>query len=107
MHVRTRSKLIERSLFVIIHLLQGAMLAFLFFYGVWRDDFLKKSQILEENNSFYFITFIVLCYYGSINLKRQSEHSGFCPESLYGVCGDDFYKKSHILGKKIHYIYYI
>ena len=45
------------------------------------DDFVKKIQILEFFFSFYFITLTFLCYYCSINLKRQSEHSGLRPDT--------------------------
>ena len=35
-----------------------------------------------KKNSFYFISFNFLCYYCcSINLKRQSEHSGLRPDT--------------------------
>ena len=35
--------------------------------------------------SFYFITFNFFCYYCSIKLKRQSEHSGLCPDTSRAV----------------------
>ena len=44
--------------------------------------FFKKFQILEKKFSFYFISFNFLCFYCcSINLKRQSEHSGLRPDT--------------------------
>ena len=43
--------------------------------------FIKKFQILEKKFSFYFITFSFFCYYCTINLKRQSEHSGLRPDT--------------------------
>ena len=62
--LRNQSKLVERSLFAIIDLLQGAKLSFFSYYGVWGDDFyFKKIQIKKKINC-------------SINPKRQSEHSG-------------------------------
>ena len=47
--------MVERSLFAIIDLLQGAN--FMLLYFIWRvgDDFLTKPQVLE-NNFVYFIT---------------------------------------------------
>ena len=49
--------------------------------------FIKNLQILEEKNFilFYFILFFS-CYYCSINLKRQSEHSGLRPDTSSLVC---------------------
>ena len=44
---------------------------------MWGDDFHKKLQILEKKISFNFIAFnFFIGYYCSINIKRQSEHSG-------------------------------
>ena len=44
--------------------------------------FIKKFQILEKKISFYFISLNFLCYYYcSINVKRQSEHSGLRPDT--------------------------
>ena len=58
--LRNRSKLVKRSLFAIIDLLQGANLFFYSLYGVWGDNFfIKKFQILEKKTSF-FITFNLL-----------------------------------------------
>ena len=44
--------------------------------------FIKKFQILEKEIFilFYFVYFFK-CYYCSINQKRQSEHSGFRPDT--------------------------
>ena len=48
--------------------------------GVWGMIFIKKFQILEKKFSFYFFHLIFLCYNCcSINLKKQSEHSGLRP----------------------------
>ena len=50
---------------------------FLYLNDVWGDDFHKKFQNLEKKISFNFITFnFFIGYYCSINIKRQSEHSG-------------------------------
>ena len=64
------------------------------------DDFIIKIQILEEKNSFYFITFnFFKSFYYSINLKRQSGHSGFRPDTSSLVTidlqtfTDQFYSK--------------
>ena len=46
---------------------------------MWGDDFHKKFQILEKKIPFWFIFF--KCYYCSINLNRQSEHSGLRPDT--------------------------
>ena len=45
--------------------------------------FIKKIEILEEKKfSFCFISIIFFkCYDCSINLKRQSEHSGLRPDT--------------------------
>ena len=77
----SRSKLVERSLFAIIDLLQGTKSIFLYFILRMGDDFHKKLiSNLRKKNSFHFISFNFLCYYCcSINLKRQSEHSGLRP----------------------------
>ena len=54
------------------------------------DDFHIEFEIFGE--SFFFILFnyflFFKCYYSSVNLKRQSEHSGLCPDtsSLVSVC---------------------
>ena len=74
-HLKNRSKLVENSLFAITDLLQGAKFMLLYFlwrvgggvsftklmcgvgmilYGLWGDDFYKKSQFLEKKRSFYF-----------------------------------------------------
>ena len=44
-------------------------------------DFIKKFQILEIFFFIFFYYIFFLCYYCSINLKRQSEHSGLCPDT--------------------------
>ena len=77
-----RSKLVERSLFAIIDLLQGTKSL----YGVLGDDFQKNFQHLEKTFSFLFISLSFLRYYCcSINLKRQSEHSGLCPDTRFAL----------------------
>ena len=44
--------------------------------------FIKNFKFWKKKISFYFISFNFLCYYCcSINLKRQSEHSGLRPDS--------------------------
>ena len=52
-------------------------------YFKWRvgDDFHKKFQFLEKKIFILFLHLIFKCYYCSINLKRQSEHSGLCPDT--------------------------
>ena len=53
---------------------------------MWGDDFHKKFQILEK--IFILFHLIFLCFYCcSINVKRQSEHSGLRPDtsSLVGL----------------------
>ena len=50
---------------------------------MWGDDFHKKFQILEKNFfSFYFntINFLMILLLHK-TLKRQSEHSGLCPDT--------------------------
>ena len=56
-------------------------LSFCTLYGMWGMIFIKKSQILEKNFHFILFHLIFICYYCSINLKRQSEHSGLCPDA--------------------------
>ena len=46
---------------------------FVFFYGV-------------RGIRFNFITFIFSCYFCSIDLKKQSKHSGLCPDTSSLVC---------------------
>ena len=42
----------------------------------------KKNFKFKKKSSFYFISFIFFMYYCcSINLKRQSEHSGLRPDT--------------------------
>ena len=57
---------------------------FVLYMACGGDDFHKKFQILEKK-IFFFILFYFLeflkCYYCSINLKRQSEHSGLRPDT--------------------------
>ena len=77
-----RSKLVERSLFALIDLLQETKSIFLYF--IWRvgDDFHKKFQILEEKIYFILFRLIFLCYYCcSVNLKRRSEHLRLRPDA--------------------------
>ena len=68
-----------------INLLQGAKSIFL--YLIWRvgGSFLsKKFQILEKRFSFVLFRLIFLCclcYYCTINVKRQSKLSGLCPDT--------------------------
>ena len=45
-------------------------------FGVWGDDFFTKNLNFKKKKLFYVITFNFLIVYSSINLKRQSEHSG-------------------------------
>ena len=40
-----------------------------------------KNFNFKKKISFYFISFNLFCYYCSIILKRQSEHSGLCPDT--------------------------
>ena len=52
-------------------------LSFCTLYGVWVDNFHKKFRILEKKVSFNFITFnFFRVITASLNIKRQSEHSG-------------------------------
>ena len=74
--LRNRSKLVERSLFSTIDLLQGAKSIFCTLNGVWGDDFHKKFQILEFFSSIRFNEFNFLMLSLSVNPKKQSEHSG-------------------------------
>ena len=72
-----RSKLVERNLFAIIDLLQWTKILFLYFIlrvGGW---FSQKNSNFRKN-----FHLIFLCFYCcSINLKRQSEHSGLRPDT--------------------------
>ena len=81
--LRNCSKLVERSLFAIIDLVQGRKSNFSYLYDVCGDDFYIKFQILEKKNSlFLLIQLFFLCYYCcSINLKRQWEHSALRPDT--------------------------
>ena len=80
--LRNRSKIVERSLFAIIELLQGTKFIFCTLYGVWGNDFPNKFQILEKKFTFILFHLIFLCYYCcSKNLKRQSELSGLRPDT--------------------------
>ena len=56
-------------------------LSFCTLYGVWGDDFHKKFHILEKKIFFVLFHWFFKCYYCSINLKRQSEHSGLRPDT--------------------------
>ena len=79
----SRSKLVERSLFAIIDLLQGAKFFLLYLYGVWGDEFIKKSS-LDFFFSFCFLSnlvFFMLLYYYSLIFKWQSEHAGRRPDT--------------------------
>ena len=48
-------------------------------------DFHRKNFKLKKKFIFFIIfnllMFFILCYYCSINLTRQSEHSGLCPDT--------------------------
>ena len=55
--------------------------------------FIKKNQILQKKILFCFITFIFFCYYCSINLIRQSEHSGLRPDTSNLVYNLSFFVK--------------
>ena len=44
------------------------------------DDFIKKNSNFRIFFSFHFVLLTFSCYYYSINLKRQSEHSGLRPD---------------------------
>ena len=81
--LRNCSKLVKRSLFAIIGLLQGTKSILLFF--VWRVGgwFSQKCSNFRKNFFFDFVIFhwIFKCYYCSINFKRQSEHSGLRPDT--------------------------
>ena len=52
-------------------------------YGVWGDDFLRKFFFLFI--LFLFIFICCLCFYCSINVKRQSELSGLRPDTSSSV----------------------
>ena len=58
-------------------------LSFCTLYGVQGDDFYLKFSNLKKKFvfSFCFVTFNFLMLYCSINLKRQSEHSGLRPDT--------------------------
>ena len=56
MRLRNRSKLVKRSLFAIIDLLQGAKSIVLNLNGVWGDDFQKKISNFRKK-IFHFILF--------------------------------------------------
>ena len=63
---------------------------FITLYFIWLvgDDFYKIYLKIEKNS----------CYYSSIDLKRQSEHSKFHPDTsilvvFYIACEGDFRKK--------------
>ena len=72
---RNRSKLVQGSLYATTDLLIGAKL--ITWYVIWRVGgcFNKKSQ------TFLFLHLNFSCYYCSIDLKRQSEHSGLRPDT--------------------------
>ena len=57
-------------------MLSGANLSLSTLYGVWRDNFHKKSQIEKKK-----VSLILLCYYCSLGLKMQSKHSVLCPDT--------------------------
>ena len=49
---------------------------------MWGDDFHKKNSNFRKKILFdFFFQGIFKCYYCSINLKRQSEHSGLRPDT--------------------------
>ena len=66
-------------------------LSFCTLYGVWGDDFHKNFQILEKKIDFVLFHWFFKCFYCSINLKRQSEHSGlrFDTSSLVVIVSDE------------------
>ena len=49
---------------------------------------MSSQKMSKFKTFFYFVLlhFIFKCYYCSINLKRQSEHSEFCPDTSSLVC---------------------
>ena len=77
--LRNRSKLVERSLFAIIHLLQGAKFILLGF--IWRGGMILIEKTFRKKNSFSYYIFFKKSYYCSINLKWESEHSELCPDT--------------------------
>ena len=50
----------------------------LYFKGVWV--FFAKN-LKKEKNLFYSLHLVFSYYYCSIDLKKQSEHSGLCPDA--------------------------
>ena len=87
--------MVERSLFAIIGLLQGAK-SFCTLYGVWGEDFHKKFWFLEENNFilFHYID-IFKQFYCFKNLKRQSESSRLPPDTS-SLVYDLVYTTNHL-----------
>ena len=73
--LRNCSKMVERSLFVIIDLLLEAKFIVLNF--IWRvgDDFKKKISSFRKNFILFLLHLTFSCYYCSIDLKRKSKHS--------------------------------
>ena len=64
---------------------------------MWGDDFHKKFQILEKKISFFLFHLIFLCYNCcSINLKKQSEHSGLRPVTSSLVRSVSFWLQSFL-----------
>ena len=58
--------------------------------------FFKNFKLKKKKNSFYFNSFIFSMYYCcSINLKRQSEHSGLRPDTSRFVCTFNFFDRSN------------
>ena len=76
--LRNCSKMVEKCSTVINDLLQGAKIILLYF--IWRmGGWLSKTISIFRKKKFHFISInFFVCYNCSINLKRQSEHSGLC-----------------------------
>ena len=79
--LRNRSKLVQSSLYAITNLLIGAKSITLFL--VWRVGgiFLQKNLSFFLKSIFFSLSGKMSCYYCSIDLKRQSEHSWLRPDS--------------------------
>ena len=69
--LRNRSELVEGGLIAIYNLLLGANLSLCTLYGVWGDDSHKN----------YLLHLIFSCYYCSVELRRQLEHSELHPDT--------------------------
>ena len=93
--LRNCSKLVERSLFAIIDLLQGAKSILLYLIGrVGGMIFIKNFKLKKFHSILFHLIF--LCYNCSINLKRLSEHSGLHPDTSILVCHKWFATRSEI-----------